>query len=73
MIKAEVGFMFLEGIYGFEKDYEKAKEYLEESVELQNAKAMSYLGYMYERGLGVPVDYKKAFDLYQNSADKVFL
>ncbi len=62
----------MNGIYNLEVDYEKARLYLEEAANIHaNPKAMAFLGYMYEKGLGSAPNVNRAIDLYQKSADLV--
>jgi TPR repeat protein len=51
-----------------EQDYKSAFMWFTTAAELGHAKAMYYLGWMYESGQGVPQDYNIAFDWYTKSA-----
>jgi TPR repeat protein len=49
-------------------NYEKAREKLEPLAEQGDAVAQTYLGTIYQMGLGVKKDYQKAYDLYKPAA-----
>jgi TPR repeat protein len=55
-----------------EKDYARALKRYEEAskdvIEKVQASALNRMGELYERGLGVGIDYGRSFDLYQKSA-----
>lgn len=63
-----LGARYLNGS-GVEKDYEKAKYYLEMAALKDHAHALYDLGYMYLYGVGVEKDYLMAFDYFQRSTD----
>lgn len=63
---SELAKLYLEGSC-FTQDYLKAIHYLELS---QNSEALFNLGKIYEKGLGVSVNYKKAKDFYELAARK---
>ena len=74
---AGLGQSYLLGIEGLDKDYKKAKFYLEKVCKKGNEKdeyfleACTTLGLLYSRGgYGVPQDYKKALKLYNLACDK---
>jgi len=52
------------------KDYKTAYKLLAPLAEQGNASAQNYLGFMYDKGLGVPQDYKEAVRLYRLSAEQ---
>jgi len=60
--KLELGEIYLFGI-GVKKDYALALKYLEEAG--SEPLKYYYLGYMYERGLGVETDLERAFEEYE--------
>lgn len=66
-----LGSKYLNG-EGIEKDYNKAKYYLELAALKNHAHAMYNLGYMYLYGEGVAQDYLMAFDYFQQSAEYNF-
>lgn len=49
--------------------YDAARSVFEELATIGDAQALLYLGSMYERGLGVPVDDAIAADFYKRSCD----
>ena len=51
------------------KDYDNAREYLEQAAEAGHSGALAALGEMYYYGYGLAKDYLKALELYQKSAD----
>lgn len=51
------------------KDYEQAKYWYERAVLHNNRTSMHGLGYLYEHGLGVTQDHKKAIELYEKSGN----
>ena len=50
------------------QDYQKLKEEYEKGAVAGNATAMADLGYLYDRGQGVPQDYRKAREWYEKAA-----
>ncbi|TWB09526.1 hypothetical protein FBZ89_1417 [Nitrospirillum amazonense] len=59
------------GVGAFErKDYPTALADLAPAADKGDAEAQTYLGWMYEKGLGVPVDYARAQAWYRKAADK---
>ena len=53
----------------FDDDFEQARQYFLQAVSEGHAEAMTYLGYMYRKGLGVCRDDAKAAALYQQAID----
>lgn len=51
------------------KQYEAAVPYLQRAAKSGSAKAQDYLGYMYEKGLGVEKNYVIAMNLYKKAHD----
>ena len=51
----------------FDDDYEQAQQCFRQAINEGHAEAMSYLGYMYRKGLGVRRDDAKAAVLYRQS------
>ncbi|MEA1675795.1 tetratricopeptide repeat protein [Nitrospirillum sp. BR 11163] len=59
------------GVGAFErKDYPAALADLTPAADKGDAEAQTYLGWMYEKGLGVPVDYARAQAWYTKAANK---
>lgn len=67
----DIGYRYYNG-YGsiVKRDYKKAIEWLQKAAEKEHDGALYYLGRMYEKGYGLPIDKKKAFDLYLAAAEK---
>jgi uncharacterized protein len=73
-------FLFSGSVYGDDfqggldaykrKDYKEAVRLWKPSAEQGNVIAQYNLGYMYEKGKGVPQDYKEAVSLYRLSAEQ---
>lgn len=60
-----LGIIYNDGI-GVERDMQKAVLYFERAVALDDDLARSNLADIYRKGIGgVPIDHKKAFDLYK--------
>jgi TPR repeat protein len=53
----------------FDDDYEQAQQCFRQAVSEGHAEAMTFLGYMYRKGLGVRRDDAKAAVLYQQAID----
>lgn len=66
-----LGAKYLNG-NGVEKDYKKAKYYLEIAAKKNHSYALYDLGYMYLYGEGVAQDYFKAYEYFERSADYDF-
>jgi tetratricopeptide (TPR) repeat protein len=49
--------------------YEAALAFFQESASLGNGVAMNRIGYMYEKGIGVPQDYQTALEWYRKGAE----
>lgn len=63
--------VFQKAMHAFiDEDYAEMIRLMKALADQGYPKAQSKLGWIYERGLGVPVDYKKALALYQQSKDK---
>ena len=58
-----VAVMYYNGKY-----YYAAKKWFQKAADRNHANAQSYLGYMYDSGLGGSKNMKRAFELYQKSA-----
>ena len=52
------------------KDYVEAMRWDHQAADQGNATAQTYLGYLYEHGLGVPQDYSEALRWYRMAADQ---
>lgn len=52
------------------KDYVKAAEWFQKSTEQENLDAQYYLAKMYRNGYGLTADKQKAFDMYQQLAER---
>ena len=53
---------------GCEEDYVEAREIFIEATHQEHNRSFYHLADMYEKGLGVEVDMKKAQELYKQSA-----
>ena len=62
-----VGFAYANGIY-MEQNYVFARKWFEDAGE-GHAKALDWLGYLHQKGFGVPQSDEKAFEYYLKSAD----
>lgn len=63
----EVGFNYLNGNNGFEKNAKKAVEYLLKAKDLKYSEAYFSLANCYKNGIGVEKDLNKAFDLMKEA------
>ncbi|UDQ97271.1 tetratricopeptide repeat protein [Lentisphaerota bacterium WC36G] len=64
-----IGYAYLNGRGGFELNYEKARQCFEKIIKhMQHKYALRNLAIIYEEGLGVKIDSKKALDYYVASA-----
>ena len=63
----EVGFNYLNGNNGFNKDIKKAIEYFKKAVDLKYSEAYFSLANCYKNGIGVEKDINKAFDLMKEA------
>ncbi len=52
------------------KDYVEAMHWDRQAADQGNATAQTYVGYLYEKGLGVPQDYADALRWYRKAADQ---
>jgi len=66
--QAHFGFMHVEG-NGVTQNVELGLQLLKEVADV-SAEANNYLGYMYTEGIGIPVDYKKAWEYYNDAVAK---
>ncbi len=64
------GLNYYYGTGGKPQDDKKAFQYFSSAAELDDVRALNYLGIMYQNGRGVPVDLEKAFVYYQFVAEK---
>ena len=64
------GVGYYTGRNGYERDFQKAFDYLTEAAALNNTDAECALAHMYENGNGVEQDYSKAFEWYMKAAQK---
>lgn len=64
------GVGYYTGRNGYERDFQKAYDYLTEAAALNNTDAECALAHMYENGNGVEQDYSKAFEWYMKAARK---
>ncbi|MEZ8775182.1 tetratricopeptide repeat protein, partial [Vibrio sp. 10N.247.310.17] len=64
-----LGYLYEYG-YGVGQDYEQAKRYYKQAVQLEDAKGELRLALLYLRGQGGAVDKEKAILLLQSSASK---
>ena len=51
------------------KNYTAALPHLQRAAKAGNIQVLSYLGYMYEKGLGTTKNYTSAFNMYKRGAD----
>lgn len=56
-----------------EKKYSESLEYFNDAAEKGCARAFHWIGYFYQKSLGVPVDFYKAAHFYKKGADNGFL
>ena len=63
-----LGMSYRDGVEGFDKNLPKGVRYIRMAAEKGYALAQSELGVMYSKGVGVPRDMKKSFDLYMQAA-----
>ncbi|MBP5446271.1 MAG: sel1 repeat family protein [Acholeplasmatales bacterium] len=63
----EIGFNYLNGNNGYEKNAKKAVEYLKKAVDLKYSEAYYSLALCYKNGTGVEKDLNKAFDLMKEA------
>ena len=61
-------FLFIQPVYSEEKIVDWTKK----SAKQGDAEAQNNLGVMYDKGQGVPQNYKKAFDWFKKSAKQDF-
>lgn len=60
-----IGFLHLIGIYGLPIDYKKGFDLCNESINDGYSGAYITLGYIYNKGLGVEINYEKAVNFYK--------
>ncbi len=65
-----LGEMYLDGLGGIKKDYEKAFFWLSKAAGSAEPQAEYLLGYMYENGLYVAQDIEKAVHWYKKAASR---
>ena len=65
-----LGIMYLQGRDGVPRNYEEAFRLLTKAAAEGASRPSVWLGTMYEGGLGIPVDLKKARQLYQRGAER---
>jgi hypothetical protein len=63
----EIGFNYLNGNNGFDKNAKKAVEYFNKAKELKYSEAYFSLANCYKSGIGVEKDLNKAFDLMKEA------
>ncbi|KPJ95273.1 MAG: hypothetical protein AMJ55_04270 [Gammaproteobacteria bacterium SG8_15] len=62
---------FSQAVSAYEKsDYHTARQEFERLAKQGQAEAQRFLGYMYDKGLGVPRDYNKAISWYRKAAEQ---
>ena len=64
-----LGWMHLHGHGMAAPDYPRAMELFEEAARRGSAASLKHLGTMYEQGLGVAPDLRRALNYYKHSAD----
>jgi len=67
--KAILGAFYLEGSSTFEKNFDKALEFLEDAANEEHPEALTNLSYMYKDAIGVPQDLKISFTYMQKAAN----
>lgn len=67
-IYLSMGKIYEEGGHGEEKDYTHALNYYQKAADQKCTEAYDKIGSLYKFGLGVPVDYKRAFNWYFKAA-----
>ena len=70
--KAALADLYLHGSDVLAKNDVKAVELLQEAIDAGNLRAMDQLATCYDKGIGIAVDYKKAFELYSRAAELGF-
>lgn len=68
--QVEMGLRYETGEVTGQPDYESAVKWYREALAANDARAMTLLGSLYERGLGVPRDSAKAAELYRQAVGK---
>ena len=66
----ELGNVYLNGLLGVNKDYNKAFGYYQKASDIGYFDAINNLGYMYDLGLGIKQDRLKAIEIYEVAATK---
>lgn len=66
----ELGNVYLNGLLGVNKDYNKAFGYYQKASDIGYFDAINNLGYMYDLGLGIKQDRSKAIEIYEVAATK---
>ena len=66
------GYLAVGAIYDYKKKYKQASYWYKKAVKRGNPEATSYLGNLYQHGLGLKRDYKKALSLYNMAIKKGF-
>ena len=64
-----IGYLYLYGGNGIDKDYAQAMKWLKMAVDQGNESAMYHLAGMYKDGLGTEKDINAAAELYLKSAE----
>lgn len=68
--QVEMGLRYETGEITGQADYDTALRWYREAVAANDARAMTYLGSLYERGLGVAQDFAMAAELYRQAVGK---
>ena len=66
----ELGYRYLNGVDGVDKDYVKAREWFDKAIAQGSGTAESNVGTMYDKGNGVEQDYAKAKEWYEKGVAK---
>lgn len=64
--KIDLALAYMDGI-GVIKNYNKMLERTKEAISYHNGYAMYLMGYFYEEGIGVDIDFDQALNYYQNA------
>lgn len=65
-----MGTLYLQGVYGVEKNFQKALSYFQKAAGQNDPGGLSNLGYMYANGHGVEQDNDTAIKYYLEAAEK---
>ncbi len=69
----QLGFRYLDGSEGFDINLPEGVRYVQMAAEKGYARAQCKLGFMYEKGRGVPQDWDKSFHWYLLAANQGYV